>query len=77
MIKLSSVARLAELNYINTKAAALIDENHAAMKDIYQLCSELKERFDSEENKLQMQVLKSYPLYFLSRQILFWLHLRK
>ena len=42
---------------MRTKDAAAIEENHAAMREIYQLCPQLKDRFEQAQNKQQIDKL--------------------
>ena len=53
LVRLSSVARLAQLKYMNAKDQGFVDENLAAMKQFYELTTKLKDSFNQQENKVQ------------------------
>ncbi len=68
LIGFSLAARLAARTYMGTKASATIDENHSAMKKIYDLCRQLKARFKDEAGQRRMdgvsQMGKDYETAF-------------
>jgi hypothetical protein len=57
LIRLSLAARLAEQCYMHSKDPAALEENRAAMKEIYDLCPKLKERFQKDADKSQTDEL--------------------
>jgi methyl-accepting chemotaxis protein len=68
LIGFSLAARLAASDYMRTKAATAIDENHSAMKKIYELCGQLRDRFKDEAGQRRvndaLQVGKDYEKAF-------------
>ncbi|NUQ65024.1 MAG: methyl-accepting chemotaxis protein [Pirellulales bacterium] len=57
LIKLALTARVAERDYMSTKASAALDGNHQAMNEIYELCSQLRDRFQETEKRQQVEAL--------------------
>ena len=57
LIRLSLAARLAEQRYMHSKDPAALEENRAGMKEIYNLCPKLKERFQTDADRRQTDEL--------------------
>ena len=75
LIKSALTARVAERNYMNTKADAAIEANHAAMKEIYDLCPQLRDRCQQAENRQQAEnLLQSSKEY--QKAFDHWVHIQ-
>jgi methyl-accepting chemotaxis protein len=57
LIDLSSRAQVAQLSFAGSKAPAFVEANKAAMDEIYRLAAEMKERFQDEKQKAQVDGL--------------------